>query len=250
MNITFTQYINNPLGEKTSVVTNRDMFMKMYKEKLDKILLREGGKVEYKLFVSKKDYYIHFKIPSEVVDKFYYDVVIHFYTKDPVIENSASLEKYNVEFYSNDPAFVYTFAHAFIKHNMFFTDLESRMSKQAIKQTAKEKNPDNLIGYVKSLFFAYILTKQYNLFSKAAYKMYATQYNKKEIINAVMQADKKIELRQEAEKEQTKKKKTQELKNRNISNATLSAHRTPNIKFAKKANVVKSTRTVKKAKKI
>ena len=54
MKITYTQYINNPLGERNSVITNRGMYQKMYRDKLDKILLREGGRVNYKLYKSKE----------------------------------------------------------------------------------------------------------------------------------------------------------------------------------------------------
>lgn len=207
MKITFTQYINNPLGDKSSVITNRGMYQKMYREKLDKILLREGGKVEYSLYTSKENYYIHFKIPSEVVDKFYYDTIIEFYPPDAIKSKSDSLRDYYVKFYSNDPAFVYTFAHAFIKNGLFIEDLESKMSKEAIRNVAKEKNPKNLVGYVKSLFFAYLLINDYGLFSKTLYNHTAEKYNKSKLLKNIYHADDTIKARQEAEEKQRKKQK-------------------------------------------
>ena len=63
--MSFVGYINNPSNGAT-VVTNRDMYRKMYKEKFDKILLRENGRIKYSVFHNKKNdsYYIYLKIPS------------------------------------------------------------------------------------------------------------------------------------------------------------------------------------------
>lgn len=251
MKITFTQYINNPLGEKNSVITNRAMYQKMYRDKLDKILLREGGKVKYYLYKNKDNYYIHFKIPSEVIDKFYYDTVIEFYTTDPIKAKSMSLKDYYVKFYSNDPAFVYTFAHAFIKNDIFITDLESKMTKESVKNVAKEKNPKNLVGYVKSLFFAYLLLGDYGLFSKTLYDNTAEKYSKSKLLKTVEHAKDKVKDRQEAE-EKERKKRNREKENSNrfstkqASSASLKANTISKIKTVKTANKTKSVRKTKK----
>ena len=73
-------------------------------------------------------HYIHFKIPSEVVPNFYYDVVVRFYTDQKAAMSEASLRRYYVQFYSNDPTFVYTFAHSFIKNEMFIEDLKPKIA--------------------------------------------------------------------------------------------------------------------------
>ena len=38
-------------------------------------------------------------------------------------------------------------------------ELEKKMSKTALRVPPKEKNPDKVIGYVKSLYFGYIYLK-------------------------------------------------------------------------------------------
>ena len=78
MEMTFRQYIQNPMGIANAVISNREMYRQLYTGKLDKIMVREMGHIDYKLYVGKKKYYIHFKIPSEIIEKFYYDVVIEF----------------------------------------------------------------------------------------------------------------------------------------------------------------------------
>lgn len=253
MKITFSQYINNPLGEKSSVVTNRGMYQQMYRDKLDKILLREGGKVKYKLYTDKDKYYIHFKIPSEVIDKFYYDTIIEFYTNDPIKAKSASLKDYYVRFYSNDPAFVYTFAHAFIKNDIFIKDLESKMTKESVKNVAKEKNPKNLVGYVKSLFFAYLLLGDYGLFSKTLYDNTAEKYSKTKILRTVDHAKDKIRDRQEAEEKERKKRNREKNNSERFSlGRQASAATTPTKGINKTKSVTSSsrTKTIRKTKKI
>lgn len=252
MKITYTQYINNPLGEKSSVVTNRGMYQKLYREKLDKILLREGGKVKYTLYKSKEKYYIHFKIPSEVVEKFYYDTVIEFYTDDGLKQKSASLKDYYVKFYSNDPAFVYTFGHAFIHNKIFVEDLITKMSKEAVKDVAKEKNPKNLVGYVKSLFFAYLLIGDYGLFAKSIYDKSAENYNKNKLIKEVEHASKKIEARKlEGEKQQKKKRREKNNEERfSGKNIVNKINPIKNIKTTKKVSTSSKSKNIKTTKKI
>lgn len=194
--MTFEEYIQNPMGERNAVVSNRTMYGRYYQEKLDKIMVREAGQLHYKAYKDKSRYIIHIKIPSEVVPKFYYDVLIEFREpKEGVV--GYDLSKYKVRFYSNDPSFVFTFAHAFKKNGIFFSDFDDKMSEKALKEKADEKNPKDIVGYVKSLYFAYLLMKKRGLFSKT---LYVDTYDSKYVHSGVMDADKKIQLRQEEAK--------------------------------------------------
>lgn len=194
--MTFEEYIQNPMGERNAVVSNRAMYGKYYQEKLDTIMVREAGKVNYKAYKDKSRYIIHIKIPSEVVPKFYYDVLVEFREpKEGVV--GYDLSKYKARFYSNDPSFVFTFAHAFKKNGIFFSDYNDKMSQKALKEKADEKNPKDIVGYVKSLYFAYLLMKKRGLFSKT---LYVDTYDAKYVHASIMDADKKIQLRQEAGK--------------------------------------------------
>lgn len=211
--MTFDGYIQNPMGKDNAVISNRVMYRNLYTEKLDKILVREAGKIDIKAYHVGKRYICYLKIPSEVVPKFYYDVLIEFTTpKGEMI--GTDLKSYNVKFYSNDPSFVYTFAHAFIKNGLFIKDFENKMSKKAIKDVAKEKNPNNQVGYVKSLYFAYLIMSKRGLFSKTRYvDKYSESYLKREI----MHADKKIQERQEAAEKISKDRRKEREKIKKIS---------------------------------
>ena len=216
MERSFKDYIANPLGAKSAVMSSREMYNAMYTSKFNLLMVRENSKIHYELFKGEKNYYIYLKIPSEQIKDFYYDVVVQFVpTKISDLENK--LDNYTVRFYSNDPSFVFTFAHAFIKNDMFINDLKPKMSKLAIKNNANEKNPDNQIGYVKSLYFAYLFIKSRGLFNKVHY-VAAKKYDKNYLLSTIMEADEKIRLRQEAAQELNKSKRGEQTKQQTHNN--------------------------------
>ena len=189
---------------------------------------------------------IYIKIPSEVVPDFYYDTVIEFYPNDKPIVGSNSLSDYYVKFYSNDPAFVYTYAHAFIKNELFIEDLKPKMSKLAVKKEAKLKNPQNTVGFCKSLYFAWLVIKSRGLLNKTHYIM-AKEYNKNNLINMIEDADIKIADRQKhqeiIDKKEKKKKETE--KRSQDKKSSISSNST---KVVTSTNKVKKTGGAKKSK--
>lgn len=251
----FDKYIDNPAG-KGSVVTNRSMYKKMYKDKFDKVLVREQGKIEYTLYTSNDKFdshYVYLKIPSEVVPEFYYDVVIQFYTDNNAFKNESSLRRYYVKFYSNDPAFVYTFAHAFAKNKLFIEDLAPKMSKEALQNVARTKNPKDNVWYVKSLFFAYLAIEKYNLFSKSLYKgNNCKKYTKTELLSRITQASIKVRDRQNAAESLTKEKAEKSTPDTGSPKSSNSVETTEEIKKTKivgKTKKVKNSNTIKTTRK-
>lgn len=258
MEMTFDQYIQNPMGISNAVFSNRNMYRDLYTSKLNKILVRELGKIDYTLYKSKNNYYVYMKIPSEVIEKFYYDVVVEFYEpKDKKLIDS-TLKNYNVRFYSNDPSFVYTFAHAFIKNKLFITELKDVMSQEAIKKAAVEKNPSNQVGYVKSLYFAYLIMKKENIFDKKKFIL-AKDINWKQLQKIITPADIKITQRQDAAKEKairnkkikaSVEKKAKQILQKELPLSTKTVNQISATKVIKNINGAKSSKRSKTTKKI
>lgn len=221
--MTFKQYIDNPLGRKNAVFSQRDMYKQFYTEKYNKVILREAGNINCILLHNKKkdEYYCYIKIPSEVVPKFYYDVVILFYTENNTYRRASTLSDYDIKVFSNDPSFVFTYLRVFLKNDMFIKDLSAKAPSLALKKDPKEKNPKEIIGYVKSLYFAYLYMKTKNLFNKFFYTNNGIEYNKNTLLSSIEHADIKINSRQEEEikykKEKKKDNKKVEIEKNSIS---------------------------------
>ena len=252
MKMTFDEYIQNPMGRENAVISNRIMYRNLYTEKLDKILVREAGKIDIKAYQVGKRYICYLKIPSEVVPKFYYDVLIEF-TPPKGLFTEADLKKYTVRFYSNDPSFVFTFAHAFIKNDMFIKDFEDKMSKKAIKDKAKEKNPYDQVGYVKSLYFAYLIMSRRGYFSKTRY---VDTYSEKALKREITDADKKIQDREDAAKSLSaqRKKDREKLKKISSPSNTLSpdipVSQTSNNRIKKVGTISSSRKGIKSSNRV
>ncbi|MCM1219683.1 MAG: hypothetical protein NC548_34820 [Lachnospiraceae bacterium] len=262
--MTFDEYITNPMGRSNAVLSAavREAQRNIYTNKFNNILLRENGKIDYFLYKGKgSTYFIHIKIPSEVVKNFYYDVVIKFVGDAKKAASFTKLDKYDVQFFSNDPAFVYNYTYVFGKKGLFINELSKRMDSKALHSPAKEKNPDNTVGYVKSIYFAYLFMKQRGLFTLSMYDA-APIFDQKYLLSQVMDADKKIELRQELGAKEKKKKDIsndthRRLKSRGVSDDSMGNLR---VQTTKKVGVInnkagnisktKKTNKVKKSQKL
>ena len=201
MEITFDQYIANPIGKKSAVIgaAYRETMRKVYTHKLDNIMLREKGKIDYNLYKDSKHntYWAHIKVPSETVDKFYYDVIIKFSATQSTMAAGSDLFKYNAQFFSNDPAFVYTYCYAFVKADIFIKELSRKMNREALRRPATEKNPNADIGYVKTIYFAYLIMQNRSLNKLSKFNAECKELVPQELLQDIMPADEKIRDRQE-----------------------------------------------------
>lgn len=250
--MTLREYINNPLGKGPTINASvRESVRRDYTERWNALLVRENGRIIHEFYYDKKHnvYYCHIKIPSEVVPKFYYDVVFRFFTDEKVKDVGRSLDLYNVQFFSNDPAFVFNYAHAFITNDLFIKDLTPKMSREAIKKVAKEKNPQNLTGYVKAIYFAYLYMRDHGYFNTAAHAG-NKNYDKRNLLREVKDADTVVESRQkEGQKLQKKKVKENQTRNKTISIGN-NPNTPPNLSSTKKVGSINGVKKVTGVKKI
>ena len=198
MIMSINEYIRNPAGKANAVYSARYMYQDMYTSKYAKVMTREAGIMKYRLFKGKNEQWIiHLKVPSEAISNFYYDVVLEFTPNGNLNTIGNDLFTYRMRAFSNDPRFVFVFAHSFIKNKMFFEDLVKKMSPQAVRMKPIQTNPKEEIGYVKSIYFAYLYMKDHSLNNKNQW-FAAETYHANDFIQNIMDADDKIYLRQKA----------------------------------------------------
>ena len=209
--MTFAQYIENPMGKHNAVFSARDAYRAQYMEKFDALYMREAGRIDRTLYYDRvRDIYLaHIKIPSETVENFYYDVVIKFYTDDNAERVNSSLTNYQVQFFSNDPAFIYTYLFVFRKLDMLITDLKSKCPKLSMTQAPTERNFYQTPGYVKSIYFAYILMSRTDMFLKSTYQNFGQKYSKSALLSKVSSGNAKMDERKEKESRQKAQKRVE-----------------------------------------
>ena len=195
MNITLNDYITNPMQNSGRVftATMRETQRINYTNRFNNVLMREGGILETHKFYDKNKnvYYIHIKVPSEPIKKFYYDVVFKFFADSKIKDLGRDLGKYYVQFYANDPSFVFTYANTFIRSGLFLKELTHLMSKKAVKNSSKVTNPENQIGYVKSFYFAFLYMKNRGLLNTNEWGD-AENYSVTALSRNITKADQKI----------------------------------------------------------
>jgi hypothetical protein len=234
MKMTFDEYIQNPAGKANAVYSNRDVYRSLYRGKLNNVILRENGKFDLTLYKGTDRHVIHLKVPSEPIPKFYYDTVVEFKNN-----GSKKLNTMEVRFYSNDPSFCYTFAYVFNKHKLFIDELKSVMPNDFLKVKAEEKNPQNIVGYVKSLYFAYLYMSDKGLFDDSMWST-AQKLDYKKLAKDIMPADQKIQARQEAQNDIDKKSRVAKAKASNTRETP--SERTSNS--GRLTPLVRTTKTV------
>ena len=113
-----------------------------------------------------------------------------------------TLKDYDVQFFSNDPAFVYTYMYVFRKYNLLIEELKSKCPAASLKQSPTERNFYETPGYVKSLYFAYIFMKRVSLFTRSAYEFNGQKYSKSALLNQISSFDNKMRERDDKSKKQ------------------------------------------------
>lgn len=249
--MTFDEYVHYPFPKGSSALSAevREAIIARYKNKLDKVIVREMNKFDYYLYHDKMhDIYVcHLKVPSEVVPKLRYDVIIKFFTNSDSARKSNTLNKYFVQFFSNDPAYNFTFCNVHIEHGLYYTDLYSKSCKKAIQEKPDIKNPKSALGYVKSLVFAYFIMQNKSLFNKTMYDVHGSKLDVKVLLNTIMSSDDKIAQRQELGNEIERKisKSKNQGTNAAITTSTDDSKYTEKAKNSKRTNVVGTVKNSK-----
>lgn len=105
------------------------------------------------------DLFVWLKIPSEdekMKNNIKYDLVIKFLD----INNSTHItDDTLVEIFCNAPNFVFTYAYAFNSHGSLIKKYIHLLPILAITQPASARNPFNVVGFIKQIYFAFLYLK-------------------------------------------------------------------------------------------
>lgn len=191
MRITLNEYIKNPTGGRAHAVGQKEAVAAIYEKKFNMIMLKSTGVMRRFIYKAKDDsrFMIYLKLPSETIDELTYDVVIDFYTTDDPVKKEMTLENYWVRFFSNDPNFVFTYSYVFKINGLLVPELQDKFKYLDTKP--KVTNPNKIVGYVKSLYMAYLYIMNQGMMQKSAWYN-APSVKTSELSKMIMSCDKKI----------------------------------------------------------
>lgn len=194
MEITLENYIKNPSGTRAHMVGERDAAAAIYQQKFNNIMLKCAGNIKYYMFKEQDEsrYVLLIKMPSESIDELTYDVVLDFYTKDDPKKKSTKLDDYYVRFFSNDPNFTYTYAYTFKKNKLIVPELTSKLDPISLKEKPKTTNPNNTVGYCKSIYSAYLFYSLRGLSQKAVWTGAPSFKHGSSVANLIMPTQNKL----------------------------------------------------------
>lgn len=152
--LTFKDYINNPNGtgdKSLNIRVIKDSYAHKYINMLEK-----HGDPKYAIAKTEDGFYIYIKMPSESIEKLFYDIVIQVYKNpDGSTDKDSTIKNYGVRFFSNAASFVYTYAYTYNDNGLFITDLENKFEDKTPLNTAPSTtNRSGIIGFDKFLFMA------------------------------------------------------------------------------------------------
>lgn len=164
LKLTLDEYIKSPAGKGN--VTGSQYLAEVYKSKFESVMLRVNGNIEHKFFTENGQYFILLKVPSETVPKFTYDVVFKFSPKSNTASYTKTLHDYTIQFFSNDPAFTYTFAYVYNESGILVSELLEKLPSEVIKLRPKERNPFGVVNFAKILYFGLLYIRQHGFLDK------------------------------------------------------------------------------------
>lgn len=164
---TLPDFVRRPFGRNAD--SSKDQtYDKKYREYV------KDTRIRIKAITNIGDsYYFHLKIPSEShKDRDYsYDVVIRFFTDDPVAINQPNLINYYIQFFSNSPSFIYQYAYVYKKKGYLIEELFNKLDSEYEDKPPKKTNPNQVVSYDKSIYFAvrFLYEQRFRVLVKRGY---------------------------------------------------------------------------------
>lgn len=126
----------------------------------------------------EKSYFIHLKVPSESQKgETYYDVVIQFFTSDPMVEKELTVENYYVQFFSNSPGFMYKYAALYKMQGYLIETLYDKFDRTMLDTLPDNANSSYELYYDSSIYYAcrYLIDNKLSVLGKLSIKIFKTK---------------------------------------------------------------------------
>jgi hypothetical protein len=130
-------------------------------------------KMKIRVFKEHDDYFVYAKIPSESNDEYpdsapiHYDVIIQLIPPNKAAIAWDNIREYDAKVFSNIPSFVFTFNYVYHHKRALINLPSSYYTQRAILEKARVRNPLNLFGIDKSLWFTIYYLDEHRIFKRS-----------------------------------------------------------------------------------
>lgn len=186
----------NPFGKGVAAF-NKTLIVRSFEQRYFAI----KDRIQFGLCTKGDSYLVHYRIPSEspLCKDVLYDVVLEFIPLDAGVKNQPTLDNYDVRVYTNSPSFTFTFTYAFAKYGLLIPWLRNKCIAECLKTPALEKNPQNIIGTDKSVWFAAYHFQRTSMKYKTRFSQYINT-TKEKLEEVVLTQEKMLIKRARSEK--------------------------------------------------
>lgn len=200
MKRTVLEYIDNPMGTGSAALGSRHVLINDYSKRLAKLSEQKDLTPIIYHDKGKDDYYFHFKIPSESKGRGNtYDVVIKLSAPNKGNKDSM-LTNYTLQFFSNSPSFIYTFAYMYNKNDMLISFLaKEKYDKVVLSKAPNIRNPQQAMTYEKTTIFALLyMIKDRKYLNKLVVNSASKKFSEKEVLSKIRNDEQvKIQIKRE-----------------------------------------------------
>lgn len=239
-------FYKNPMGRGVSIVPNRQIILDDFERrftKMEKLGKKFPITVYYNNFTDT--YFFHIIVPSETVRTNTYDVVIEFVSGKIINVNKeiSNLTNLPIRLFSNNPAFVFSYAYVMTNYNLSVKFLNKKFDKMVLRKEPVTKNPTMTLLYDKSLMFAIIsIMKDSRLMDCEYLQQIAKPFNESNLFKKIRHQDEiLIEIDKENKRLGLEKKKEKEQLKKTVNNASKQVKKETNKKTGSKIVAKKST---------
>ena len=174
------QYLDNPMG-KGAIIPGKQAIIEDLNKRYNELIKEK--KIENTIYQDGNDYIFHLIIPSESERDNTYDVVVQFSPVDKTSKGDESILEYDLKFFSNCPSFIFTYAYAYSLNGSFIDYLDVKLEKEVFKSPPVVKNPNNMVNFEKSIYFACkFIYEEKKFLSKNYLKTSCQKFKKKDFI--------------------------------------------------------------------
>ena len=153
------EFLENPIGKGDASIPNKSLIIGALDAKYNKFTDESTGKRKIIKMTTFRNpasdtYYFWLVIPSETERDNTYDVVYKFSDPENKYRRDLSINKYDIQIFSNVPSFAYTYSYVYNENGLLIKELSDKLGRKFLTDSPDVRNKNRNVMYDKYIYFA------------------------------------------------------------------------------------------------